>query len=335
MKKLQRFFQIKYITLTATILLFLLFYTVGSVSYRGFFSLRTFLSLFSDNAYLGIVAVGMTLVLISGGIDLSVGSVAAITTMIIAYGTEILGVSPVVCIVVALFFGTTLGFFMGVMIHHFEVPPFIATLSGMFLARGLCFVISIQSITINNAWFRALASWKIKFQGGRSYLTVGVLIFLFIALIGILIMKYTRFGRSVYAVGGSEESAKLMGLPVGKVKIGVYSISGFCSALGGVVFALYMSSGYPRHLIGMELDAIAAVVIGGTLLTGGYGYIFGSIFGVFIHGLIQTFINFNGTLSSWWGKMFIGGLLLLFIALQRFVVIISEQRRANIAKTGE
>lgn len=328
MKKIKRFFNIKYVTITATILLFLIFYATGSVQYKGFFTLRTFLSLFSDNAYLGVSAVGMTLVLISGGIDLSVGAVAALTTMIIAYGTEVMGLPAPLCIGIALTFGTTLGLVMGIMIHKYEVPAFIATLAGMFFARGLCFVISIQSITINNEWFRALAKWKIKFQGGKSYITLGVIIFILVVLVAIWLMKYTKFGRTVYAIGGNETSATLMGLDVGRVKISVYAINGFCSALAGIVFAFYMSSGYPRHLLGMELDAIAAVVIGGTLLTGGTGYVIGTVFGVLIQGLIQTFINFNGTLSSWWTKIFIGVLLLLFIGLQRVVVIISHKRKA-------
>lgn len=327
MMKIKSLFNTKYITITATILLFLVFYATGSVQYRGFFTLRTFLSLFSDNAYLGISAVGMTLVLISGGIDLSVGAVAALTTMIIAYGTEVLGLPAPLCIAIALLFGSLLGLFMGIMIHKFQVPAFIATLAGMFLARGLCFVISIQSITINNPWFRSVAKWKIKFQGGKSYITVGVIIFLLMVILGIWLMKYTKFGRTVYAIGGNETSARLMGLEVAKVKVGIYVINGFCSALAGTVFALYMSSGYPRHLLGMELDAIAAVVIGGTLLTGGTGYVIGTVFGVLILGLIQTFINFNGSLSSWWTKIFIGVLLLLFIGLQRVVVIITLRRK--------
>jgi galactofuranose transport system permease protein len=326
---LKQLFNLRYVTITATMVLFLVFYGMGSIMYNGFFSLRTFFSLFSDNAYLGISAIGMTLVIISGGIDLSVGAVAALTTMIIAYGTEILGLPVFVCFAIALSFGSLLGFFMGVMIHHFNVPPFIATLAGMFLARGLCFVISIQSITINDALFRSMAGWKIKLNFATTYINLGMVILGVAILIGVWVMKYTKFGRGVYALGGNETSAKLMGLKVGKIKIAIYTINGCCSALAGIVFALYMSSGYPRHLLGMELDAIAAVVIGGTLLTGGYGYIIGTLFGVLIQGLIQTFINFNGTLSSWWTKIFIGVLLLLFIGLQRIVVLISHKRRLH------
>ncbi len=309
----------KYITVAATILIFILAYAIGSIMYKGFFTMRTFLSLFNDNAYLGISAVGMTLVILSGGIDLSVGAIAALSTMIIAYGTEELGLDPFLCMAICVVYGILIGTAMGAMIEKFKVPPFIATLAGMFFSRGLCFVISIQSITINNPVFRELSSWKLKLPG-NSYITLSVVIFLVVVALGIYITQYTKFGRSIYAVGGNELSAKLMGLPVSRTKITIYGINGVCSALAGIAFAMYMCSGYPRHLIGMELDAIASVVIGGTLLTGGSGYVIGTVFGVLTLGLIQTFINFNGTLSTWWTKIFVGVLLLLFIGLQRLVV---------------
>jgi simple sugar transport system permease protein len=132
------------------------------------------------------------------------------------------------------------------------------------------------------------------------------------------VLHLTRFGRTVYAVGGSEASALLMGLRVARVKVGVYVVSGFCSALAGLLFSLYMLSGYSLHAVGMELDAIAAVVIGGTLLVGGRGMVLGSLLGVLVLGTIQTFISFDGTLSSWWTKISIGVLLLVFVVMQRF-----------------
>ncbi len=136
-------------------------------------------------------------------------------------------------------------------------------------------------------------------------------------VIALYLAHYTRFGRSVYAIGGSEQSALLMGLPVARTQILVYTLSGFCSALAGVVFTFYMLSGYGLHAVGMELDTIAAVVIGGTLLTGGVGFVIGTFFGVLIQGVIQTIISFEGTLSSWWTKIVIALLLFFFILLQR------------------
>jgi simple sugar transport system permease protein len=147
-----------------------------------------------------------------------------------------------------------------------------------------------------------------------------VLVALVVVLVAAYVLAFTRFGRNTYAVGGSAQSALLMGLPVASTRIAVYTVSGFCSALGGVLLSFYTLSGYGLHAVGMELDAIAAVVIGGTLLTGGSGYLLGTVFGVLVLGMIQTIVTFQGTLSSWWTRIVIGVLLFAFILLQRAVV---------------
>jgi simple sugar transport system permease protein len=161
-----------------------------------------------------------------------------------------------------------------------------------------------------------VSRYRITLPGG-SFVSLNGVIFIVVVLAGIVLAHYTRFGRTVYAIGGNEQSAVLMGLPVGRTKVLVYTLNGFCSALAGVVFTFYMLSGYGLHALGMEMDAIAAVVIGGTLLSGGVGYVLGTLFGVLILGTIQTLIIFQGTLSSWWTKIVIGVLLLLFCLLQR------------------
>lgn len=322
--------NVRYIPLMVTIGLFILMYAIGSFRYTGFFSGQVFLNLFIDNAFLMIVAVGMTFVIISGGIDLSVGSVIALTTMVSASLLMNYEMSPWLVIPIALLIGSSLGFMMGSLIHFFDLQPFIVTLAGMFLARGLCYVISIQTITIDNAFFKTMASRRIYI--GDSFISMGVLIALVVVLIAIYLAHYTKFGRNVYAIGGNEQSAILMGLPVGKTKIMIYTLSGFCSSLAGIVFTFYMLSGYGLHAVGMELDAIAAVVIGGTLLTGGVGFVAGSVVGVLILGVIQTLIVFEGTLSSWWTKIAIGALLLFFIVMQRLIVMRSESRSHTISK---
>jgi galactofuranose transport system permease protein len=302
--------------LAVTVALFVLMYGAGSVAFDGFFSLQVFLNLFIDNAFLAITAIGMTFVIISGGIDLSVGSVIALTTMISAALVEQRGWSPGVVIPLVLATGCAIGFVMGVVIQYFGVQPFIVTLGGMFLARGLCYLISINSITISHPFYTKVSTLRIPFLFETS-ITVNVLILLVVAAAAVYLAQYTRFGRTVYAIGGNEQSALLMGLPVPRTKVLVYTFSGFCSALAGVVFTFYMLSGYALHAQGMELDAIAAAVVGGTLLTGGSGYVVGTVFGVLIYGTIQTLIMFQGTLSSWWTKIVIGLLLLVFCLLQR------------------
>lgn len=306
----------KYLPLAVTIALFAATAIFGSIAYTGFLSPQVFLNLLIDNAFLCIVAVGMTFVILSGGIDLSVGSVIALTTMVSAALVEKHGVSPGLVIPLVLLMGTGFGAFMGLLIQRFRLQPFIVTLAGMFLARGLCYLISIDSISIGNQFFSDVSQMRIPLFGEAS-LSVGAVIALVVVAAGIWLAHFTQFGRTVYAIGGNEQSAMLMGLPVRSTLVGIYALSGFCSALAGVVFTFYMLSGYGLHAVGLELDAIAAVVIGGTLLAGGVGYVFGTLFGVLMLGLIQTLIMFDGTLSSWWTRIVIGALLFVFCLLQR------------------
>jgi galactofuranose transport system permease protein len=313
--------------IVVTLVLFVALFGFGSVMYTGFFSMQVLVGLLIDNAFLLIVAIGMTFVIVSGGIDLSVGSVVALTTILCAVGTERLHWPVWVIVPIVLVLGTLYGAAMGALIHFFKLQPFIVTLAGMFLARGTCFLITTQSITINDPTFHALSGYH--FGVGSASLSTGALIAIVTLLIAIFVAHFTRFGRNVYAVGGNERSALLMGLPVARTKVGVYALSGFCSTLGGIVFTLYVLSGYGLQGQGMELDAIAATVIGGTLLTGGVGYVIGSVFGVGILGTIQTLITFDGTLSSWWTRIVIGALLCAFCLLQRFIERHAARRKSS------
>ena len=302
--------------LIVTSLLFALLFGFGSVSYDSFFSMQVFLNLLIDNAFVTVVAIGMTFVILTGGIDLSVGSIVALTTMVTAslvehYHWSIYGVVPLV-----LLMGSAFGMMMGVLIHTFKLQPFIVTLGGMFLARGLCYVISIDSISITDEAYAAISQYRVGTDDAS--VSISAVIALLTLVFAIYLAQYTRFGRTVYAIGGNERSALLMGLPVGRTKILVYTLSGFCSALGGILVTFYMLSGYGLHALGLEMDAIAAAVIGGTLLTGGVGYVAGSLVGVLILGVIQSLIAFDGTLSSWWTRIAIGVLLCLFCLMQRF-----------------
>ena len=336
-----RLFNPKYVMVYATLGVFLIIYLFGALMFgdKGFTSIRTLMLMFIDNAYIGISAVGMTMVLISGGIDLSVASVASLTGMFIAYGTSVMGLSPVVCIAFSLLVGTGLGLLMGAAIHYLNVPAFITTLTGSFLARGICSLISRESISINNETIDALAGWKIylmQFTDGEwvkikpvAYINFSVLLLIAMVILGMVILQWTRFGRNVYAIGGNEQSAKLMGLPVARTKIMVYGINGLCSALAGVAYVLYVKSGWNLALAGGELDVISSAVIGGVLLTGGVGYMVGTLFGVMLKSTIPALITFSGNLSSWWAKIATGVLLLLFIVIQRMVVTYSARKKAR------
>ncbi|MCC3264711.1 galactofuranose ABC transporter, permease protein YjfF [Arthrobacter gengyunqii] len=305
----------RYAPTAATIGLFLAMFAAGAVMYPGFLSGQVFLNLLIDNTFLIVLAVGMTFVILTGGIDLSVGSVVALSMMIAAALLR-QGWNPFATIAVVLLVGAVFGLLMGLVIQVFEIQPFIVTLAGLFLARGLCYVISLDSITVTDPFFTSMAQARIRLPGGL-FVSPGVIIALLVVAAAVYVLHRTRFGRTVYAVGGNESSAVLMGLAVPRTKVLVYTISGLCSATAGILFSFYSLSGYSLAATGMELDAIAAVVVGGTLLTGGYGYVVGSLAGVLVLGIVQTFISYEGTLSSWWTRIAIGALLLLFILLQK------------------
>ena len=305
----------RYAPTLATVGLCIAMVAVGSGMYPSFLSGQVFLNLFIDNTFLIVLAVGMTFVILTGGIDLSVGAVVALSMMVSATLLQ-QGWNAGAVIVLVLLIGGGLGLLMGLIIQYFDIQPFIVTLAGMFLARGLCYVISLDSIPVTEGFFTGMAQAQIPLPGDL-FVSPGVILALAIVAVAFFILHHTRFGRTVYAIGGNEHSAMLMGLPVKSTKILVYALSGLCSAVAGILFSFYSLSGYSLAAQGMELDAIAAVVIGGTLLTGGTGYVLGSVVGVLVLGIVQTFIAYDGTLSSWWTKIVIGGLLLVFILLQR------------------
>ncbi|MFU8850209.1 galactofuranose ABC transporter, permease protein YjfF [Micromonospora sp. SL1-18] len=298
--------------------LLLIMYGIGVSQYRAFSNIQVIFNVFIDNGFLLVVAVGMTFVILTGGIDLSVGSVVAMTAMVSAALLRE-GLPPALVLLIALLIGPALGFVMGCIIHFFDIQPFIVTLAGMFFARGMCTWISSVSVPISDGFWTSAAQERIRI--GENFVTVSVLVTVAVVAVAAVTLAYTRLGRNVYAIGGNPQSALLMGLPVGRTRIAVYTISGLCSAIGGILLSFYTLSGAPLIAVGMELDAIAAVVIGGTLLTGGAGYVLGTVLGVLVLGVIQTLITFDGTLNSWWTKIVIGGLLFAFILLQRLIAI--------------
>ncbi|WP_377704497.1 galactofuranose ABC transporter, permease protein YjfF [Pseudoduganella sp. UC29_71] len=319
MSQVRGFTSAPYFTSLVTVFLLVVMFAAGGAAYPGFLSLQVVFNLLIDNAFLLVIAIGMSFVILSGGIDLSVGSVLALATMISAWLLHSAHWPPAAVIAFVLVLGALFGAAQGALIHYFKLQAFIVTLAGMFLARGLCYLISINSITIEDPVFVAMSQTQIEFLGG--FVSPGAIIALALLALGIYAAHYTAFGRAVYAIGGNEQSAHMMGLAVGRTKVLIYALSGFCAALAGVLFSFYMLSGYGLHAQGTELDAIAAVVIGGTLLSGGYGYIAGALSGVLILGTIQTLIAFDGTLSSWWTKIVIGALLFVFCVVQRLMSI--------------
>lgn len=309
-------FLIQYGPLLTTITIFILAYFIGGRMYPAMQKQQVFFNLFINDGSLLLVSIGMTLVMITGGIDLSVGGVIALTT---AASAALLknGVSPAVVIPLMIFMGIVFGFALGCIIQFLKVQPFIATLMGLFFARGMAYIISLSSVTITDSFYKFLALTAIHLPFiEKAYVYIPTLIAPLMLLVAFYLTYFTRFGRTIYAIGNNEQSAELMGLPVARTKIIVYSFSGFCSALAGIVFSISLLAGYGQFATGMELDSIASVVMGGTLLTGGVGNVIGTLFGVLIHGTIVSILQFNGTLSSWWTRIGVGLLTLIFIGIQ-------------------
>lgn len=302
-------------------------FAAASFAYDGFFSARVIVNLFGDNAFLGIAAVGMTLVIFSGGIDLSVGAVIGFTSILTATLIVDHHWPPLAAWALALAIGAAFGAGMGALIHVFRLPPFLVTLAGMFLARGSGFWLNTESVGITHPWYDALANFDLAL-GDKVHVPAAVLFLLGVLLLGYVIAHHLRFGRNLLAIGGNEQSALLMGLPVGATRIGVYALNGACSALAGIVATVAIGSGDPGRGVGLELDAIAVVVIGGTLLTGGRGHLLGTLLGLLIFGTIQAALLFDGRLTSWWSRIVVGVLLLAFILLQRFLVSSLARKRS-------
>lgn len=310
----------RYLPVTVTGILFFALLIAGSLQFPGFASPRVLLNLLTDNAFLAITALGMTFVILSGGIDLSVGSVLAFSSVLCANLVENAGWHPLQAIPLVLILGAGFGALMGTLIHVYKLQPFIVTLAGMFFARGMATVISEQSIPIEHTFFDAVNNFGFSLPG-RAWLGSSSLLLFVIFGFGLWLAHFTRLGGYIYALGGNAHSAALLGVPVGLTTVSIYTLSSTLAAFSGIVYSFYTASGYALTGIGLELDAIAAVVIGGTLISGGYGYVLGTLLGVMTMGLIQTWISFHGSLNSWWTKIFIGGLVLVFIVFQRWIAV--------------
>jgi len=311
-----KYFILNNAPLLTTISVFILVYFFGTRLYPAMQKPQVFFNLFINTASLMIVSIGMTFVILTKGIDLSVAGMIALTS---AASAALLakGASPTLVMPLMLVMGIAFGFTLGCIVHFLKVEPFIVTLMGLFFARGMAYVITLEALPIQDPTYRLLALTKVPIPFfAKAYVYIPSLIGPVLLLVVIYLSFFTRFGRTVYAIGNNEQSARLMGLPVGRTKIIVYTFSGFCSALAGIVWSVSLLSGYGGYAPGMELDAIASVVIGGTLLTGGVGNVIGTLFGVLINGTIVSILQFNGTLSSWWTRIGVGVLTLIFIGIQ-------------------
>ncbi len=308
----------KYLPLAATIAVFLALFLVGGFLYTNFLSTLVLGDILADNAFIITAAIGTTFVILSGGIDLSIGSMIGFVGVAMA-NLDVVGWHPLMSGGLMLGFGLLFGALQGLIIDFCEIQPFIVTLAGLFLLRGSCFMVNLDSVPIRHPFVAWFAGLSIPLPG-EGELRSSAIVMLIALVVAIAIAHFTRFGANVYAIGGDRVSAGLMGVPMRRTTVAIYALGGVYSALGGVIYALYTSSGYPLAGTGNELTAIASVVLGGTLLTGGVGMVAGTLFGGMILGLIATLINFNGSLNGAWIMISGGILLFLFIVMQRSLV---------------
>lgn len=328
------------ILLYITVALFIVMYIAGCIVYadKGFTHLQTFLNILINNAGLICVTCGMTCVMLTGGIDISVGSVVALDCMIMAVGIEQWGWGSPALMVFILLVGLVFGFVQGYCVAYLNIQPFIVTMAGMFFARGMTAVICKEQVSIvSDKLFVMLSSLKLTLPFGGyvnrkgilqlPYLRVTVLVALIVVIAIFFLLKYTRFGRSLYAVGGNQQSATLMGLDVKRTKLKAYVLSSVLTSIGGICYCLNTMSGTTSQATGLEMDAISSAVIGGTLLSGGSGSVIGSLFGVLINGTISTLVKSNGKLISSWSNIVTAILLCFFILLQAIFAKIKERKR--------
>lgn len=324
--------------LMITIGLFIVMYVAGMIIFydRGFAKSQMFLNLFISNAGLIVIACGMTIVMITGGIDISVGSVTALVCMALAYEMEKKGISAVGAVAIALGIGLLFGIVQGFLVSYLEIQPFIVSLAGLFFGRGLTAIISTEMISIKNSTFLSWANYKIYMPFGSTnrkgvyqpaYIYPTVIIALVVVLFVFILLKYTKFGRKLYAIGGNQQSALMMGLNIRRTKFCAYVLDGVLAGLGGFLFCLNSCAGFVEQAKGLEMDAISSAVIGGTLLSGGVGNPIGTLFGVMINGTISSLITTQGTLSSWWVRIALSALLCMFIVLQS--MISSKKKKGN------
>ena len=330
------------IMLMITIVLFIALYGAGCAMYasKEFGRLQNFLNVLINNAGLLVAACGVTCVMLTGGIDISVGSVVAMTCMFMAVGLAEWNMSSGVLILLILLIGVLFGLAQGYCIAYLEIQPFIVTMAGLFFARGMTSVISTEQVSVPfDSWFGKLSQIKfeIPFKIGAymnkkgvllvPYVRLTVVVALVMVLITFLMLRYTKFGRSLYAVGGNQQSAALMGLNVRKTRMLSHVLCSFYATIGGLCFCLNTMCGTPTQAAGLEMDAISSAVIGGTLLTGGVGNVIGTLFGVMINGTISSLVKFNGKLVASWSNIITAILLCFFILLQAVFAKLKSRKK--------
>ncbi len=327
--------------LTITIVIFFAMY-IGAILFqgKGFLKPQTFLNMLDANAALIIISCGMSIVMITGGIDISVGGQTALISMCCAVCLDKKGASVPVALLVAIAIGLCFGVVQGFLVAYLEIQPFIVTLAGMFFARGMTTIVNAKPFNVANEAFKALKGTRIMIPWLGSvnkngdfiagHIEIGTIVALVTVLVLFCVLRWTRFGRNFYAVGGNRQSALMLGINVAKTVFCSHLLCGLLAGIGGFVYFVHVGSGSPSHAMGLEMDAIASSIIGGTMLTGGVGNIVGTFFGVLALSTIQNIVNSAGLDKAWWTGITVAGMLCLFLVIQS--IVISRKQRALKAK---
>ena len=314
-----------------TIVVFFLMY-IGAILFqgKGFLKPQTFFNILNANAALILLACGLSLVMITGSIDISVGGVTALVSMCCAVYLDYKGGNVFVSMLIALGIGVAFGLVQGFLIAYLEIQPFIVTLAGMFFARGMTTIVHTNPFNVENPNFVALKETRVTVPGMGSvnklgvyvdaYVEIGVLVAVIIVLLLFFVLRYTKLGRNFYAVGGNNQSALMLGINVKRTKFFAHLLCGILAGIGGYVYFLHVGSGAPSHAQGAEMNAIASSIIGGTMLTGGVGNIIGTFFGVLSLSTIQNIVSSAGLDQAWWTGITIAAMLCLFLVIQSIVM---------------
>ena len=325
--------------LTITIAVFFLLYIGAMVFLRsGFLKPQTFFNILNANAALIILACGMSLVMITGGIDISVGGVTALVSMCCAVYLDYKGGNVFMAVVIAILIGLAFGAFQGALVAYLDIQPFIVTLAGMFFARGMTTIVNTSPFNVENEAFVALKMTRVNVPGLGSvnklgkyvpaYVEIGVLVALLVVIVMFVLLRWMKLGRNFYAVGGNKQSALMLGINVKRTKFLSHLICGLLAGIGGFVYFLHVGSGSPSHASGAEMDAIASSIIGGTMLTGGVGNVLGTFFGVLSLNTIQNIVSSVGFDEAWWTGITKAVMLCLFLVVQSVVMSVRKKRNA-------
>ena len=324
--------------LVITIAVFLLMYVSAVVFLgSGFTKPQTFFNILNDNAALIILSCGMSIVMITGGIDISVGTLTALVCMSCAVHLDYNGGNVITAMLLALGIGLAFGLVQGYLVAYLDIQPFIVSLAGMFFAKGMTTIVNSTQFNVAHEGFKALKAIRIyvPFMGSvnkkgiyvPAYVEPGVIVALLVVVVLFVILKWTKTGRNFYAVGGNVNSANMLGINVRRTKFIAHLMCSLLAGIGGFVYFMHVGSGSVSHAAGAEMNAIASSIIGGTMLSGGVGNIAGTFFGVLSLSTIKNIVSSLGLDEAWWTNITVAAMICLFLLIQSLVLLRKNKKK--------